>query len=473
ALESAAQQLQEAAQAIRDQDSPQAAQAAESGLQAMQAAQAALEQAQASQAAQSGANAEQAAEQKQLAEQLAQAEAQAKQADLPKPTQSALESAMQKAQQAMQKAAQSLSQPGGSSQAAKAQREASEALQEAAEQASQAGTPQTPEQQEQAQSLAQKQKALKAKLLELARQAEARESQRGQKSLEQASQSASEAAEDIDSSSSEPQGGELDQAQSKQEETEKKIQEALDDLTQEEEQYKTLRQEELLFKISEELAELLKGHREAIEATQTLDEKRGDGPPSRPIRLGLRSIARSEEALASHAGRIAEGLASEGVVVFHEIMNNAAEDLARIARDLGRDGGFQSGLTLQARQDDVERSLVWLQEALTEEMQRRQDEDQEQQKQQDQKNQDQNPPPQPLVPDVAELKVLKRLEAEVLSKLEQTLEIHPELRDPDRVQDPLILEDLVRLAYKHQRVVELFRRFRERLGVPAPDESAD
>jgi hypothetical protein len=46
------------------------------------------------------------------------------------------------------------------------------------------------------------------------------------------------------------------------------------------------------------------------------------------------------------------------------------------------------------------------------------------------------------------------------------MDLHPELADED--VDPLLLEDISRLARRHERVYELFRGFRQRIGVPDP-----
>jgi phosphoglycerate-specific signal transduction histidine kinase len=123
----------------------------------------------------------------------------------------------------------------------------------------------------------------------------------------------------------------------------------------------------------------------------------------------------------------------------------------------------------------VEQGLVWLQDSLKNEIDRRQEEAEK--KQQEQEGQDgdspSGSPPEPLVPDVAELRLLKRMEEEVLKRIRQMIELHPELRDSNRDHDPLVLEDLGRLAYQHQRIVELFKGFRERLGMPAPGETSE
>ena len=39
--------------------------------------------------------------------------------------------------------------------------------------------------------------------------------------------------------------------------------------------------------------------------------------------------------------------------------------------------------------------------------------------------------------------------------------------------DPLLLEDILRLAHRHERTSDLFGRFRARLGLPDPDGTTD
>ena len=128
---------------------------------------------------------------------------------------------------------------------------------------------------------------------------------------------------------------------------------------------------------------------------------------------------------------------------------------------MGEEGGFQSDERVQGFQQDVDENLEWLLEALRQEQQRR---DQEQQQGEPQ---DQPPGENRLVPDSAELKLLRRLEIEVQEAVERLLLIYPELETME--VDELVLEDVMRLAHRHERVTELFSALRERLGVPAPD----
>ena len=72
-----------------------------------------------------------------------------------------------------------------------------------------------------------------------------------------------------------------------------------------------------------------------------------------------------------------------------------------------------------------------------------------------------------MVPSQAELKLLRSMEIDVARSLEQTLDAWPELAEmaPEDV-DPLILEDIMRLAMRHTRVTELFGEVAQKLGVP-------
>ena len=274
------------------------------------------------------------------------------------------------------------------------------------------------------------------------------------------------AQEAAEQAASELQQGNLQQAEESEREVEQELRQTRDRLEEEEEQYQELRQEELLFQIAEEVDQMLTTHREQMTATREAHLGRaGAARVDRRTRVKLRAIAREEEALGLRAEEIAEKLEEEGVMVFHEIVRNVESDLVRVARDMGETGGYQSGDRVQALQEDVENSLEWLEEALKDEMQRREQE-QEEQEQQDQGDQQQSPTP--LVPDVAELKLLRRMEVDLLEQLDQIRDLHPELADPDHEPDPLLMEELSRLAYKHRRVAELFREFRRRLGVPEP-----
>ncbi|MDP6989057.1 MAG: hypothetical protein QF903_06225, partial [Planctomycetota bacterium] len=71
-------------------------------------------------------------------------------------------------------------------------------------------------------------------------------------------------------------------------------------------------------------------------------------------------------------------------------------------------------------------------------------------------------------------KLLRRMEVEVLDSIDELLELYPELAAQDAGDlDPLLLEDILRLAHRHERTSELFGRFRARLGLPDPEPTTD
>jgi hypothetical protein len=71
---------------------------------------------------------------------------------------------------------------------------------------------------------------------------------------------------------------------------------------------------------------------------------------------------------------------------------------------------------------------------------------------------------------VAELKLLRRMEVEVLDSLDELLALYPELAEEGAEVDPLLLDDILRMAHRHERTSDLFEQFRERLGLPDPGE---
>ena len=55
----------------------------------------------------------------------------------------------------------------------------------------------------------------------------------------------------------------------------------------------------------------------------------------------------------------------------------------------------------------------------------------------------------------------------MLDSIEELLVLYPELKDGKEI-DPLLLEEIQRLAHRHERSTELFQQFREQLGISAP-----
>jgi colicin import membrane protein len=459
ALNEAQESLEAAAEAARQGQAEAGRESAEQGQEALQRALAEITQAleKANDRADGAERSQLQERQDQLAEKIGQLGEQASQGSMKPSAQGEVQGSLSEAQESMQQASSQMGSNGSQSDAQKSQREAIDQLEQARSAAEEGIEPQTPEQKERAQEQAERQEAIKERLLELAKLNEERDSPLPQPNLAKAASSASEASESL-------QEGDLSQAQQQEEQTEQQIREALDDLEEEEEQYQRLRQEELLFRVAEEVQAMLEMLEEQMRATQEIDASReGRTSVSRSDRVRLRNTSREFEAIAQRASQVRGAIAKEGVAVFAEIVRNVEADLVRIARDMGEGGGYQSGERIQALQEDVHRNLIWLKDALEKEL--------------DDRQQEQEPPspggsgpqpPPPLVPDVAELKLLRMMEVEVIAKLKQQLQLHPELAGPTEDLDPLLLEDISRLAYQHNRISELFTLFRERLEIPAP-----
>ena len=133
------------------------------------------------------------------------------------------------------------------------------------------------------------------------------------------------------------------------------------------------------------------------------------------------------------------------------------------------EGDYQTGERVQGLQKDVEQALLWLLDALRAEQARRKNEPQQQNPEGGQQRPDGR---QPLVPDSTELKLLRRMEVDLREALDRLRNLHPEARDGVELE-PALLEDLTRLAARHEQLTELFRDLRSRVGIEAPDSAQD
>ena len=68
--------------------------------------------------------------------------------------------------------------------------------------------------------------------------------------------------------------------------------------------------------------------------------------------------------------------------------------------------------------------------------------------------------------------LLRRLEVDLQESVELILRLHPELADPEEV-DENVLREISRLALRHEKITALFSAMRERLGIEAPEEVED
>ena len=387
----------------------------------------------------------------------------------------AAEAALEKAAEAMQRAAEALEQ-GRASETTEAQREAVDALEEAGKEARAGVRPDEAK----AAELAAEQKEIEDDLLDLATRLAKEEREEAAAAVQRAASEAKSAAESLEQ-------GDLSEAKEAERRVEEKLDEARADLQEEEEKYQELRREEVLIRLTEELAALLEGHRAQLAEVEEIEAARGDREtPSRAQKLRLRSVAREEATLSEKAAELTAALQKEGSDIFASAMDEVRDDLERAALLLGQPGesgagaGFDSSWRTQGLMRDAERLLVWLHEALTEEAQRRRDEAQDpdeekppEDSQGEQQSQEEQQGENRLVPSQAELRLLRSMELDVQRSIAQTLDAYPELADTaPEDSDPLLLEDIMRLAGRHNRITELFRGMAKKLGVPGIGDEA-
>ncbi len=77
-----------------------------------------------------------------------------------------------------------------------------------------------------------------------------------------------------------------------------------------------------------------------------------------------------------------------------------------------------------------------------------------------------------LVPDTTELKLLRHMELDLQQSVDELLFLYPELENPDDVPD-YVLRDISRLGVRHEKITQLFRAMRRRLGIEAPEPVED
>ncbi len=307
--------------------------------------------------------------------------------------------------------------------------------------------------QEQRGQLAEQQEEIRERILELARRM-AERGNAGAQSAESAASSAGNAGEQL-------RRGNLGEAQEEERDVEEALEDTVDEVEEERDRYRELRQEELLFQMWEELNGMLEQHRTTMVTVHEVENARGKQGSALPrsARLRLRSAARTEADLAGDCARVSTAIKEEGAAVYAWALRLCEEDLNAIAMDLGPDGGWQTGDQVRSRQSDVEERLVELLAALESEQQSRREERGQRQE---------SPASQRLVSAVAELRMLRGMQVDVRERIDSFLRLHPEIGGDDPPA-PLLAE-LDRLAVRQERIHELFLELKAGFAPPTEDD---
>jgi hypothetical protein len=182
--------------------------------------------------------------------------------------------------------------------------------------------------------------------------------------------------------------------------------------------------------VGEELVSLLEKHDAAAAETLELDTARGE--EERLGRSQRRAVARlsgEERALSVQAEALRVALEKDGAIAFTFALERCREDLLSAADRLADE---ETGMVVQSVQADIHQRLVDLLAVLEQEQERRRQAKSEPPP--DGAPQDQAKPQ--LVPTVAELLLIQRMEQAALARLETFERLNPELADDDGLAAP-------------------------------------
>lgn len=242
--------------------------------------------------------------------------------------------------------------------------------------------------------------------------------------------------------------GRSQEAATRQKEASEALEEAKKKLQGERDRYEQLRQEEVLFKLGEELKEMLDEQIAASRETREIDEARGDRERlSRSHRRAVARLSESERTLSREATSLAEDLAADGAKVFVFAIEQIADGLESAANELADQ---QTGAFVASIQQSVEHRLADLSAVLADELERRR---------KAMSEMDPDAPPgeqagdgkQPLVPPVAELLLIQRMELMALTRIENFQSLHG--AEGMGEMELLVLE---RWALEHSKTTALF-----------------
>jgi len=260
--------------------------------------------------------------------------------------------------------------------------------------------------------------------------------------------------------------GDSDGAEQDQQRAQKSLEQADDELNEEQRKYRNLHQYELLFKLRDELKRFQResqAHRETLQKIGAMVRK--SGRVTRHInRSELQPLRAKIRALTRNVKEKAEAIEKERAVVYTYLLKGCATDLAEIEALLS---SKEVGLIPQELLGDVVRRFEMAIAGLERELQERRDEDQQQQQGQNQGGQNQGNGPRPLVPPDAEIRMILVLQRSLNDERGSFLANRPDL--DERTLTETEKARLRRLYHQQGSLAELFDTLRQTLtgGDPA------
>jgi colicin import membrane protein len=287
------------------------------------------------------------------------------------------------------------------------------------------------------------------------------EQKRAQRAVDDAAEAAKKAKQAL-------QQNKPEEAEEQQEQARKELQKAAEELEQERDRYQDQRQEELLFRMKEELQNLLDKQQPITQATLEAQKQASKDGVARAERRKLNQFGEQEQELAAKIDFMVKALAEEGNLVFQAVLKANGDDLREVARRLSGRSPDPSSYTTMLQQDVEHRSKDLL-AALEREHQRRQEQ---QQPQQQQKPQNKfNPQQQRLVSMIADLQMLKQLEVDTrkaTTDLGTLLALKGD-EGPSEAESALV----ERLSHRHGEVTGLFQQIKAAMEQMLQEQEQD
>jgi DNA repair exonuclease SbcCD ATPase subunit len=322
----------------------------------------------------------------------------------------------------MEQAASQASQ-GQSSKASDSQQQAERALAEAARQLGAAAGERSSERDEEMQK---RLKELKAAQEELQKRLKELEDLLKQTENDGAKKAARGANQAMEQTQSRLQQGDTVKGFEDAEEARKYLEEAKQELEKEQRKYESMQQEELLFRLVRDLKEIRAAEQalrsETAELVEEVARHRSQGgrlPRARRVRA--KAMAGEQTALADKVDERLEAVKREQSSAFAAVLEEAGQDMREVSRLLDQPDDL--GALALGLQDEVIHRINDLIGGFEDELGRRQKEPQQgggggQQQQQGKP---------PLVPMLVELKLLRRTQADLVTKVQRFWELHPDL----------------------------------------------
>ncbi len=258
--------------------------------------------------------------------------------------------------------------------------------------------------------------------------------------------SLSQAADNMNSASSELDNQQGDMAEQDEEDAQKYLERALQQMKQEKQKYQSIQQQEVLFRVLQELEELKKEQDSINTTTVDFDLERAGSPSlRRSQKKKLRDLAGREDSIRDRTVTVKEKIEEDGSTVFNWVLDRNRDDLDEVVEALKQ---YQSDAVVQTIQKDISVRFEELIASMREEIKRRQNaptgEPQE------------SPNAQPpLIPPVAELIMIKTMEEGAQRRLEEFIIDNPDI--DEKGANPIERELLKRLASEHAAITELFQ----------------